>query len=74
VINLDLSVSRRFPLTERAALRARADFFNFPNHPNFGVRTGNRSMNSGEFGKLTTTSEHLYGGPRVVQLGLRLEF
>jgi hypothetical protein len=74
VINLDLSVSRRFSLSERAALRARADFFNFPNHTNFGVRTGNRSMNSGEFGKLTTVSEHLYGGARVAQVGLRLEF
>jgi hypothetical protein len=74
VINFDLSVSRKFTVGERMALRARADFFNLPNHTNFGVRTGNRSMNSGEFGKLTTVSEYLYGGPRVIQLGLRLEF
>jgi hypothetical protein len=67
-------VSRKFTVGERMALRARADFFNLPNHTNFGVRTGNRSMNSGEFGKLTTVSEYLYGGPRVIQLGLRLEF
>jgi len=31
-------------------------------------------MNSGEFGKLTTSSEHLYGASRAIQLGLRLEF
>ncbi len=74
IINFDVSVSRRFAVAERAGLTARADFFNFPNHTNFGIRTGNRSMNSGEFGLLTTTSEHIYGAARVVQLGLRLEF
>ncbi len=74
VVNLDASISRRFAVTDRAALRARADFFNLPNHTNFGLRTGNRTMNSGEFGKLTTSSEHLYGSSRVIQLGLRLEF
>ena len=41
---------------------------------NFGIKTGNRAMNSGEFGTLTTVSEHIYGGPRLIQMSLRAEF
>ncbi len=74
LINLDLSVSKRFPVREGFHLIYRADFFNIANHTNFGMRVGNRSMSSGEFGKLTTTSEHIYGAPRVIQMSLRLEF
>jgi hypothetical protein len=74
IINFDVSVAKRFPVGERLGLLYRADFFNIANHTNFGIRTGNRSMNSGEFGKLTTTSEHIYGGARIIQMSLRAEF
>jgi hypothetical protein len=74
IINFDVSASKRFPIGERLALRYRADFFNVANHTNFGIKTGNRSMNSGEFGTLTTVSEHIYGGPRIIQMSLRAEF
>ncbi len=33
---LDLTLRRRFRLTERISLQARGDFFNIFNHPNFG--------------------------------------
>jgi hypothetical protein len=74
LISFDLSASKKFQIAERLVLRYQADFFNVANHTNFGVRVGNRSMNSGEFGKLTTTSEHIYGGPRIIQMTLRIEF
>ena len=71
---MDLTASKSFHIYERLNLRYRADFFNLTNHTNFGLRVGNRSMSSGEFGTMTTTSEHIYGGPRVIQMTLRLEF
>jgi Carboxypeptidase regulatory-like domain/TonB-dependent Receptor Plug Domain len=74
LINLDASVAKRFAMAEHVRLIYRVDFFNVANHTNFGLRVGNRSMSSGEFGQMTTTSEYVNGGPRIIQMSLRLEF
>ncbi len=84
---LDLSLRRQFGLTERVKLQLRADFFNVFNHPNFG--DPNPVLNQGTFGQSTQTLAQsvgsgglnggfnpLYqiGGPRSIQLALKLQF
>jgi hypothetical protein len=79
---VDLSISRKFPLPEKFNLQFRADAFNVFNHPNFtnpsGAfdfgATGLRStlmLNQGLQGLNPLFQE---GGPRSLQLSLRLTF
>jgi hypothetical protein len=77
----DLSVRRKFPLTERIALQLRSDFFNVLNHPNFANPDGN--LDDPTFGRSSQMLNQglgglspLYqmGGPRSVQLSLKLIF
>jgi hypothetical protein len=87
VTQVDLTLRRQFKLRERFALQARADFFNIFNHPNFGPPTN--YLTSPLFGQSTqmlasalgTGGDYgglnpLYqiGGPRSVQLALKLLF
>jgi hypothetical protein len=77
LINVDMSVGKTFPITERFKLEYRADFLNVLNHTNFNVTSGNRSMNNGTFGQLSSTSQFNggdTGGPRVIQMTLKLRF
>jgi len=84
---VDLTVRRQFKLHERLALQARADFFNIFNHPNFGSPIN--YLSSPLFGQSTQMLgaslgsggqngglNPLYqiGGPRSVQLALKLLF
>ncbi|HEX7316606.1 MAG TPA: carboxypeptidase regulatory-like domain-containing protein [Pyrinomonadaceae bacterium] len=84
---LDIAVRRQFVLSETARLQVRAEFFNAFNHPNFGDPVGD--LNSRLFGQSVQTLARslgsggvngglspLYqvGGPRSVQLALRLSF
>jgi len=83
----DLAVQRRFRVTDKVAVRFRAEFFNLLNKPNFG--SPNFDLSSPLFGRSTQTLANslgsgganggfspLYqiGGPRSTQLALRLEF
>ena len=83
----DLAVQRQFRVTEKVNLRFRSEFFNIFNHPNFG--NPNNSLTSPLFGHSTQTLasslgsgganggfDPLYqiGGPRSVQLALKLLF
>ena len=83
----DVAFQRRFALTEQLGLRFRAEFFNIFNHPNFG--NPNNSLTSPLFGRSTQTLASslgsgganggfnpLYqiGGPRSIQLALKLQF
>jgi hypothetical protein len=85
--NVDLTLRRQFRLRERLALQARADLFNIFNHPNFGPPIN--YLSSPQFGQSTqmlgaslgTGGQNgglnpLYqvGGPRSVQLALKLVF
>jgi hypothetical protein len=83
--NYNFSAGKNFPLiTERFRLRFQADFFNIFNHTNFSNPVGSQS--SANFGKIIstvgsgtatavgTTAGLVGGGPRVIQLALRLGF
>jgi len=83
----DVAFQRQFPLKEQLNLRFRAEFFNIFNHPNFGPPTN--TLTSSLFGHSTQTLASslgsgganggfnpLYqiGGPRSIQLALKLTF
>jgi hypothetical protein len=79
---VDLSIGRRFAITERLNLQFRADAFNLLNHPNFrnpfgDVEFGTSSLKSSfmlnqSLGGLNPLFQE--GGPRSLQLSLRLAF
>ncbi len=83
----DVALQRQFQFNERVGLRFRSEFFNIFNHPNFG--NPNNSLTSPLFGHSTQTLASslgsgganggfnpLYqiGGPRSIQLALKLQF
>jgi hypothetical protein len=79
---VDLSLDRKFQMTERTALAFRADAFNFLNHPNFtnppayvefgpSFLVSQEMLNSGLGGLNPLFQE---GGPRSLQLSLRIDF
>src|SRR6266436_7977333 len=83
----DIAFQRLFHLTERMQLRFRGEFFNIFNHSNFGPPIGD--LTNFQFGYSTQTLASslgsggangglnpLYqiGGPRSVQLALKLQF
>jgi hypothetical protein len=84
LVNFDFAAAKNFPITERARLQFRGDLFNLFNHTNFSNPVSNQS--SASFGKITstvgsavatavgTTAGLVGGGPRVVQLSMRLIF
>ncbi len=75
---LDFSVMKSTRIQERANLQFRAEFFNLLNHPNFALP--NVTVNSSAFGSVTNTPDvaggnpFSDGGPRFVQLALKLIF
>jgi hypothetical protein len=79
---LDMSIGRRFRLTDRLGLQFRADAFNLLNHPNFSNPPGYvgfgpiflqsiQMLNHGLGGLNPLFQE---GGPRSLQLSLKLTF
>lgn len=83
-------LTKRIPLHEKLAMRLEAQFFNFFNHPNFGLPSmvlagvpGNSSTQTG-FGALTYTTSPPTGllgvglvgdsSPRMVAIQVKLEF
>jgi hypothetical protein len=84
---VDFTLQRLFKLSERFSLETSADFFNIFNHPSFGAPVN--YMTSPLFGQSTQTLNSwlggggqsgglnpLYqiGGPRSIQLALKLQF
>lgn len=79
---LDFALHRGFHLTERLNLQLRADFFNAFNHPNFADPDG--VLDDGDLfgqslkmlGRSLGGLNPLYqiGGPRSIQLALKLQF
>ena len=65
---VDLSLSKEVLRTERASLNFRAEAYNVSNTPSF--RNPDRDMSNASFGAITRTR----GGPRVIQLALKLLF
>ena len=88
VQNYDFAATKSFPLSaklgEGTRLQFRADFFNLFNHTNFANPI--RDMSDANFGKITqtvgtavqagavATTAGPLGGPRLIQLSLRVQF
>jgi hypothetical protein len=79
---IDLSIGRRFSLTERFKLQFRADAFNVLNHPNFLNPSGFFTFGSSGLQSTEMLNQGLgglnplfqEGGPRSLQLSLKLTF
>jgi hypothetical protein len=80
---IDMGIQKDIPLTERAQLDFRAEFFNIFNHPQYGLPLSDFSVAPGSngFGNIintvsTTTpvSPVGTGTPREIQFSLRLAF
>ena len=85
VSQLDLALRRKFNLGERFNLELRSDFFNVLNHPNFGNQDNflgdplfgqslqmlGRDLGGGDGG---FSPLYQIGGPRSIQLALKLQF
>ena len=79
---VDLSLGRKFSLTERVGLQFKADAFNVFNHPNFANPLGyyelgplflqSQEMLNQGLGGLNSLFQE--GGPRSLQLSLKLTF
>jgi hypothetical protein len=84
---LDAAVQREFSIRERLKLQFKAEFFNFLNHPNFGIPVNDLSEDN--FGKVVNTlasqlspggtsgglnSLFQVGSPRSIQFALKLSF
>ena len=68
--NLDLSLAKRFRLSDRFTAELRADAFNALNHANFA--NPNATFGSATFGQVTGTNGSYT--PRLVRFGARLMF
>lgn len=65
--NWDISIAKKFPITESQSLEFRTEFFNAFNHTNF--LNPNDSGFSGTFGQVTSDR-----GPRIIQFALKYYF
>lgn len=68
ILDLDMSVAKNFKITESQAFQLRVDFFNFLNHPNFGIPV--RILEAPNFGEAVNT---ITPGRRI-QFGLKYIF
>jgi outer membrane receptor protein involved in Fe transport len=80
-INTDFSIEKTTRIAEKIDAQLRAEFFNIFNHPNFALPNGSYDPTSSTFGLITQTPDVAQGnpglgggGPRVMQLALRLQF
>ncbi len=67
LIGLDLSLRKNTAITEKVRTEFRAEFFNAPNHANWGVPS--RDTGNAAFGRITSTAD-----PRILQFGLKVLF
>lgn len=65
--SVDLSLMKTFNVREAARVQFRAEFFNFPNHPNFGLPNVNIQTVAG--GQVTSAEPG-----RQIQFGLKVQF
>ncbi len=66
--NLDVSILKKFQITEDKYFQFRFESFNFMNHVSFGAP--NAQVTSSSFGTITTQANR----PRQMQIGLRFVF
>ncbi len=78
--NVVFSLSKDFAIPEALRLQCRWEVFNIFNHPNFALPNGFLSPGSTSAGEISQTPDvaqgnpGLGGGPRVIEVGLRLQF
>ncbi len=75
MVNVDLSVFRDFPLTERMKLQFRGQGFNVTNTPHFNPPSGN--VNAGDFMVISTSFGSRFAqdaGNRIFVMGLRVSW
>ncbi len=71
--NFDLGLSRSFRFTERVSLQFRSEFFNLPNHANFGLP--NESAASSSFAAITRAAfQSQTGAQRQIQFAAKIVF
>ncbi len=75
--NLDLAISKFFPIYERARLELRGEAFNTLNHPNYSTPTNSTAiapqlstLNSANAGLITSTA----GDARLLQIAVKITF
>ena len=88
-VQWDFAVHRDFPICESVKLQFRAEMFNVVNHPNFGNPQGTiggsppfgvanqmlgQSLSPGGIGAGAFSPLYQIGGPRSIQLALKLTF
>jgi Carboxypeptidase regulatory-like domain/TonB dependent receptor len=74
-MQLDFAIQRRFGITDKLKLECRGDFFNLFNSPNFyPVDGGLGSFPPFQPNPTFGTAIQTVGGPRQIQLALRLRF
>jgi len=79
-LQLDVGLSRSFPIWEKRTLQIRAESFNFLNHLNASIPSA--ALNTGNFGQITSDVSGtqqgglLTGGgdPRVIQVAMKFIF
>lgn len=88
ILQWDFAVHREFPIRESLKLQFRAEMFNVLNHPNFGQPNGDisqlqfgqstqmlgQSLSGGQVGGGAFDPLYQTGGPRSIQLALKLMF
>ena len=82
LIQLNMGVSRTFPLGEKRTIQLRGEAFNLPNHLNPLILPANLNLNSALFGAATADQSGIAGQVggvtsgdyRVIQLALKLVF
>jgi hypothetical protein len=66
--NIDTSLMKKIPVTEKLGVELRADAFNVLNHATFW--SGDQNINSTTFGKVSS----MFYAPRIMQFGLYVSF
>jgi hypothetical protein len=73
-VNLDFSLVKNTRLGEGKGLQFKAEFFNLPNRPNFGIPTNSVFNTNGTVRSDAGRINDTVGTSRQVQLGLKLTF
>lgn len=71
-VNMDMSLFRKFRLSEKFNMEFKAEGFNISNTPHFSNPT--TSITSGNFGKILSTLTNGLGDSRSFRFGLRIAF
>ena len=65
--NIDIGILKNTRITEKVTSQFRAEFFNFPNHPQWNPP--NRFVDQATFGQVNSARD-----PRIIQFGLKVLF